>query len=334
MDFLVLGGTLFLGRAIVEDALARGHRVTIFTRGNTLPDLFDDRVTKIRGDRMTGHEPLRGRAFDAVIDTSGHFPRVVRDGCATLVDHAAHYTFVSTVSVYPRLPDLGMDEDAPVAELADPTVEQITGETYGGLKVLCERAVREAFGERACIVRPGLIVGRHDWSDRFTYWPVRVARGGDVLAPGEPDTRVQVIDVRDLAAWLVTCAERNTGGVFNAVGPDPELSMRALLDACLRVARSDARFTWIPDDFLLAQQVGPWMELPLWIPDDPDQRGFSAVSNARAVAQGLRFRPIEDTIADTLAWEATRPKERTWRAGLSPEKERAVLEAWRKDSGR
>jgi 2'-hydroxyisoflavone reductase len=211
-----------------------------------------------------------------------------------------------------------------VGTLDDPTLEEVTGETYGPLKALCEAAAEQAMPGRVLNVRAGLIVGPNDPSDRFTYWPHRIARGGDVLAPDRKDMNVQFIDVRDLAGWIVRSAERNVTGVFNATGPVEPLAFEPFLDACRRVTGSDARIEWVDEAFLLEKEVGPWMELPLWIPE-ADLR----MDCTRAFEAGLTTRPVEETIADTLEWAATRPDDWTWRAGMDPEKERTVLGAWR-----
>jgi 2'-hydroxyisoflavone reductase len=222
-----------------------------------------------------------------------------------------------------------MDESAPVGVLQDETVEEITGETYGPLKALCEHAVEKAFQGRAFQVRAGLIVGPYDPTDRFTYWPVRVARGGEVLVPGLPETLIQFVDVRDLADWIVRMAEARQPGVFNATGPENPLSMDAFLTACREIADSDASLTWLPAEFLLEQRVAPWSELPLWIPEsDPDAPGFSTVNCRKAISAGLEFKPLAETLQDTLAWAQTRPVDWTWRAGLSSERETTLLKAW------
>jgi 2'-hydroxyisoflavone reductase len=333
MDLLILGGTVFLGRQIVETALARGHSVTLFNRGRSNPGLFPD-VEQIHGDRDGGLDALAGRQWDAVVDPSGYVPRLVRDAAARLADAAGHYTFISSISVYDVLPEPHMDETAATGVLADPTVEDVTGETYGPLKVLCEQAAEAAMPGRVLNVRAGLIVGPHDPTDRFTYWPVRVARGGDVLAPGRPERSVQVIDVRDLAAWTLDMAERRQAGTFNVTGRPDAVTMGGLLETCRAESGSDARFVWVDEAFLLERGVGPWMELPLWVPEsDADRVGFMRVSVDRALAAGLRPRPIAETVRDTLAWAATLPPGRTPRAGLDPEKEAATLAAWAARSG-
>ncbi|MCO5198343.1 MAG: NAD-dependent epimerase/dehydratase family protein [Anaerolineae bacterium] len=326
MNLLILGGTVFLGRHITEAAVAAGHTVTLFNRGQSGADIFPQLETLI-GDRDKGDlSALDGRTWDAVIDTCAYVPRVARDSATKLADTVAHYTFVSTCSVYANLTTTGQDETAPVIELEDPTVENVTGETYGGLKVLCERAVAETLPDRTLIIRPGLIVGPHDRSDRFTYWPVRVADGGEVLAPGRPERPVQYIDVRDLAAWTVRMVEQQATGVYNTIGPEPETTMGATLESCRRISGSNAAFTWVDEAFLLENEVGAYVEMPLWVPEE--YRAFDAFSADKAVAAGLTYRPIDDTIRATLTWQATRPADYQWRAGLTRERERELLTKW------
>jgi 2'-hydroxyisoflavone reductase len=329
MNLLIIGGTIFLGRHLVEAARARGHAVTLFNRGKHNPDLFPD-IEKIRGDRgiETDLTPLAQRRFDAVIDTCGYVPRVVALSAERLTDVADRYCFISSVSVYADFTNTGIDEAAPVGTLADPTVEEVTGETYGPLKALCEAAAERAFPGRALTLRPGLIVGPNDPSDRFTYWPHRIAQGGDVLCPDKPDLHTQFIDARDLAEWNIQLLEEEVTGVFNATGPAEPLTLGALFDTCRAVSGSDARFVWVPEAFLTSHDVKPWMELPLWIPESMGEPGHDTVSIAKAVGAGLMFRPLAETIRDTLAWDAERPAENAWRNTLSAEKERAVLDAW------
>lgn len=330
MKILVIGGTLFVGRHVVTRALARGHEVVLFNRGVHGTDLFPG-VERIRGDREVDLDRLAGRSFDAVVDTCGYVPRVVGASAQALKDATAHYTFISTISVYKGIARDPLDEASPLAVLDDPTTEVVDGETYGGLKALCEEAAQAALPGRTLVIRPGLIVGPWDPTDRFTWWPVRVARGGEVLAPGDPDAPVQFIDVRDLAELIVHLVEGQVTGVFNATGPRTLLTMGELLLACRDVARSDARLIWVSEEALLAEGVAPWSEMPLWVPMEMD--GLSRVSSARAYAAGLSYRPLEDTIAATLSWANTRRGTRAWKAGLSEEKERAVLAKWA-DRGR
>jgi 2'-hydroxyisoflavone reductase len=328
MKLLILGGTVFLGRHLVEAALARGHAVTLFNRGQHNADLYPE-VEKLRGDRDGDLAALHGRAWDAAIDTCGYVPRVVRASAELLADAVSHYTFISSISVYAGFKELGIDESAPVGVLADQAVEEVTGESYGPLKALCEQAAEQAMPGRVLNIRPGLIVGPHDPTDRFTYWPVRVARGGEVLAPGRPERHVQVVDVRDLAEWTVRMVEARQTGVYNATGPEYSLTMGQLLDVCRAVSGSDARFSWVGEDFLAEKEVGPWMEVPLWIPEsDPDAAGFSDVDCGKAIAAGLSFRDLAETVRATLAWDATRPRDVERRAGLKAEREAELLRAW------
>ncbi len=323
MKLLLLGGPCFLGRHLIEAALARGHQVTTFNRGRANPDLYPE-VEKVRGDRDGDLGALAGRRWDAAIDTSGYLPRVVRASAEALARAVDRYTFISSLSVYPDTRTPGLDERAPVGTLADEGVEEINGETYGPLKALCERAVEAALPGRTLVVRPCLIVGPHDPTDRFTYWPGRVAWGGDVLAPGRPERAIQFIDARDLAGWLVRMAEAGRTGVFNANGPEGTLTMGEFLATCEAVAGADARFVWADDHFLIDAGVGPWMELPLWLPE-AEAAGFFAFDSRKAIAAGLTFRPLAETVRDTLDWDRARPADAERRAGLAPERERELL---------
>jgi 2'-hydroxyisoflavone reductase len=332
MRLLVLGGTVFLGRAVVEAALARGHEVTTFTRGQTNRGLFEA-VEELHGDRDGDLTALEGRDWDAVIDTSGYVPRVVRASAQLLEPRVPHYQFVSSISVYADFAS-GPTENSPVAHLDDPQSEDVQ-QHYGALKVLCEQTVADLYGaDRTLVVRPGLLVGPHDPTDRFTYWVERVARGGEVLAPGRPDRRVQLIDVRDLAEWMVGLAESRRTGTFNATGPVPPVTMGELLETCHDVSGSDATLVWVDDDFLLERGVGQWQELPLWLAE-PAWAGMLAADVSRAVAAGLTFRPLEDTVRATLEWarsDSLRPEKpgvQVPQAGMEPEREAELLAAWR-----
>lgn len=326
MDLLIIGGTRFLGRGLVDAARAAGHSVTLFNRGQSNPELYPD-VETITGDRDGGLDALDGRSWDAVVDTCGYLPRVVRAAARRLADQVGHYTFISTLSVYSNPSLLDMDEQAPLGVLEDESVEAITGETYGPLKVLCEEAVDQLMPGRALHVRSGLIVGPHDPTDRFSYWPHRVAQGGELLAPVAPAYSVQFTDVRDIAEWTIRATEARLTGPYNVVGPDRPLPMGTLLDTCRDVSGSRASFTWVSDAFLTAQEVGAYVELPLWVP--AGYAGFNRFRNAKAVAAGLTFRPIAETVRATLEWLATRPANHEWRAGLKPEREAELLRAWR-----
>jgi len=331
MHILLIGGTVFLGRHLVEAALARGHRVTLFNRGQHNPELFPD-CAKLRGDRKTeeGLTALDGHSFDAVIDTCGYVPRVVRMSAEKLKGKAGVYCFISTVSVYADFSTGPVTEDRPLGTLEDTTVEEVTGETYGPLKVLSEQASEAMFGpENTLIVRPGLIVGPHDPTDRFTYWPHRVAAGGEVLAPHGPDLPTQFIDVRDLAEWNIRLLEDGRRGAYNADGP-PSLPLGDVIEASLAASGSGATISYVPEAFLLEREVKPWSELPLWIPQkDGDATGHTSIDSSKGVAHGLTFRPLSDTVHATLAWDAARPQENAWRATLKPEREAELLAEWK-----
>ncbi len=326
MKLLVIGGTRFVGRAIVAEALSHGHQVTLFNRGQSNPDLFAA-AEQLIGDRDGGLAILRGRTWDAVVDTCGYLPRLVRDSAALLAGAVGHYTFISSISVYDNPAPEGVDEDSPLGTLADPSVETIDGDTYGPLKVLCEQAVDEAMNGRALHIRAGLIVGPHDPTERFVYWPRRVAAGGEMLAPGGPAHAVQFIDARDLAAWTIQATGEGRRGPFNVTGPAEPLGMGGLLTACREATGAEVRFTWVPDDFLLQQGVRPWSDLPLWIP--AGEAGLMRARIDRALAAGLTYRPLVATVRDTLVWDRARPAEaRTGGLTLRPERERDILTAW------
>ena len=331
MRILVLGGTVFLGRALVQAALDEGHDVSILTRGVSGPDPAGVKVFRGDRDRVDGLRALEGREFDVVVDTCrqavSHVQRAVED----LGARTGRYVFISTVSVYRDFSQVGITEASPVADALWPRseAEETDPESYPGLNVACERVVQQGTGSRALVVRPGLIVGAHDPSDRFGYWPARMLRGGDVLAPGSPDRPVQFIDVRDLAAFVRTAAEGQRSGVFNACGPGRPSTMGEHLEACRSLAGPDARLTWVPDDFLLTHDVRPYLDLPLWVPDVPEYHGFSSVDISAGVAAGLRHRPVAETIAAALRTERGLGVERERRAGLTAECERELLDQWR-----
>jgi 2'-hydroxyisoflavone reductase len=328
-----LGGTSFLGRHLVNSALARGHSITLFNRGRTNPGLWP-RVNELRGDRYSDLGPLRGHDWDAVVDTSGYVPRVVRASAELLVKAIPHYTFISTISVYADF-RRGNDEAAPVAELPEPDSEDVQTH-YGALKAACERVVEEIFPTGSLIIRPGVIAGPWDPTGRFTYWPTRIELGGDVLAPEPRDLRVQFIDARDLAVWIVRQAEQRAVGVFNATGPVPRPTLEKLLEICRRTANPRARIHWVGADFLSEREVGELWELPFW-QVDPDWAGFMKIDVSKAVRAGLAFRSIEETVQDTLAWARDHPG---WKptysqgaqltpAGMAPKREAELLAEWK-----
>ncbi|MFD1032376.1 SDR family oxidoreductase [Metaplanococcus flavidus] len=334
MKLLILGGTRFLGRALTEAALQSGHEVTLFNRGKTDTELFPE-VEKLVGDRGGDLDSLKGRNWDAVIDTSGYLPWTVRESAEILMDAAGHYTFISSVSVYDELEELGIDEDHSVGQLSPERLDELKGmETaeaikaqYGELKFLCEKEVERAFPDRSLIVRPGLIVGPYDFTDRFSYWVNRIAKGGDVLAPGRRDKSVQFIDVRDLAEWVLRMVESKTIGTYNATGPETELTMQEFLNRCKETVGHEADLIWVDEKFLVGHEVNGWTDMPLWIPDSFNMKGFLTVDIRKALDAGLKFRPLEETISDTFAWESTRNVTEQ-KAGLDPEKEKAVLIDW------
>lgn len=315
----MLGGTKFLGRAAVEAALAAGHEVTLFNRGETNPGLFPE-VEKVHGDRAVDLDRLAGREWDAVLDPSGFVPSVVHTSARALAESTPYYLFVSSVSVYA---DQGRpsQEDAPLAALGDQPSDRLTEDysNYGALKALCEAEVRAVYGERCAIVRPGLIVGPHDPTGRFTYWPHRVARGGEVLAPAPPSRQVQFVDVRDLGDWFVQLCARRLGDTFNAVNEG--LSFERLLETCREVAGGDATFTWVSSELLAGEGVGEWMELPLWL-HDPQFAGMMETDVSRAVEGGLTFRPLTETVRGTLDQAGLVDG-----VGLTPEREAVLLAA-------
>ena len=325
LDILILGGTGFIGPHMVKEALRRGHGVSLFNRGRTNNELFPD-LTLYKGDRDGGLDALAGGGWDVVIDNSGYVPRHVEDSARLLAPLADHYIYVSTISVYGDL-SRPVTESSAVATLDDESVEEVTGETYGPLKALCEKRVKDAFGgDRATILRPTYICGPGDRTDRYTYWPVRAARGGPMLWPGTPADEIQIIDVRDLANFTIDCAEKRTAGVFNTVTPAGSFTMGELLEDCLAVSAADVEPTWVDAGFLSGQEVS----LPIWEDPDSEYASLSAVDGSRAAAAGLRNRPTRETARDTLAWWKTLPADRTasTRAGLAPEREAELLGLW------
>ena len=324
MRILIIGGTRFVGRHLVEAALERSHDVTLFNRGRSNPDLFPHLET-ILGDREPDINKLKGRLWDAVIDVAGYLPRIVRLSVEALKDNVSRYVFISSLSVYGDFSKIGMNESDPVGKLQDETIEEITGETYGPLKALCEQVVKDVYGERALIIRPGLVVGPHDPTDRFTYWPVRVAHGGEVLAPQNPEAPIQIIDARDLAEFSLRLIVENASGVYNVTGPDYPLTIGKLLEVSKQISGSDAHFKWANVEFLNQHKVDAWSDLPVWVPDDEENAGFARTDLSKAINAGLTFRPLEETVRDTLAWAQTRPADHEWRAGLKREREEELI---------
>lgn len=326
MRILILGGSKFLGRYLVSAALLRDHQVTIFNRGQTNPALFPN-VEKLRGDRDGSLDALKGRVWDAVIDTCGYIPRIVNISANLLAGTVGRYTFISTISVYNETDRVGIDERSSVGKLVDENLEEINGDTYGPLKAACENRVMENFPTTSLIIRPGLIVGPYDPTDRFTYWPARIGRGGEVLVPEGPDFPVQLIDVRDLADWTIRMTEAGNCGVYNATGPAFDLSFGELIDCCRVTLNSDAIFTWVDTETLIANNVSPWTGLPLWLPGE-EYVGIQRVRIDRAINSGLTFRPLANTVFDTHAWFEENLSFDELRAGLAVSKEKELLLLW------
>lgn len=322
MKLLVLGGTRFLGRHLVEQALARGHQATLFNRGRTAPTLFPQ-AERLQGDRDGDLTPLQSRSWDAAVDTCGYLPRVVRRSVQALRDRVGRYLFVSSISVYADSATAHQDERAERARLPAPDCEDIPG-YYGALKAACEDEVQAAFGARAVLLRPGLIVGPLDPTGRFTYWVQRIARGGRVLAPPSPEYPVQFIDGRDLAAFALDLVEQGREGAFNATGPATRLTFGRFLDLCRGALGAEAQYVWPGTDFLARHAVTPWSELPLYAGEDG--RGLNEVRLDKALAAGLRLRPAASTCVDTASWAADTALPDG--VGLEPAREAELLRAW------
>lgn len=329
LRILILGGTGFIGPHMVRRALERGHTVTLFNRGRTNVDLFPD-VEKLIGDREGDLTALEGRTWDTVIDNSAINPKWVRDSAQLLKDSVGTYLFTSTRSVYSDFTKIGMDIDGPFWEVDPVDIDRDERLPYGPSKVLCEMETRRAFPDRWLIVRPGLIVGPGDRTDRFTYWPARIDQGGEVLAPGSPDNPVMFIDVRDLADWYIHLLEQGTLGALNALGPEAPLSFAELLYGIRAVTSAEVSFTWVDTDFLLEREVRPYADMPLWRPARGNQAGFQRFDLTRSISAGLRYRPLAVTAKDTLDFHKSRPAERQaeLRAGMARDRETELLKAW------
>ncbi|MBK8099621.1 MAG: NAD-dependent epimerase/dehydratase family protein [Planctomycetes bacterium] len=332
MHILVLGGTAFLGPPFVRAALANGHKVTLFNRGKTNPGMFPD-LEKLVGDREKGDlKSLAGRRFDAVVDTSGYVPAHVEATAKLFADTCKHYTFISSISVYGAFGERAevIDENGDTGKVSDEDTAKVSTirqsmPFYGPLKARCEAAAEAAMPGKVANIRPGLIVGPGDPTDRFTWWPVRIDRGGEVLCPGDRDGLVQAIDVRDLAEWMLHCIENQVVGVYNATGWAGPVTMHEFLGACKAATSNPVTLTWASEEFLHANAVGAWMEMPMWLP----REGRSIAKVDKAIAAGLKFRPVADTIRDTLHWAKTERGERPFaRTGVKAEKEQALLAKW------
>lgn len=338
LRILILGGTGFTGPHQVRYALGRGHKVTLFNRGRK-PKEWPGEVEELLGDRNTGDlAALKDREWDVCIDNPTTLPFWVRDAGRVLKGRVGQYIFISTISVYASSAAAGADETAALAAYAGKDAMAETQDSvkadmglYGPLKALSEREAQQWFKDATTVIRPGLIVGPGDETDRFSYWPARLQRGGEVLAPGSGKDPVQFIDARDLAEWTIRMAEQRAYGIYNATGPDYALSMEALLHGIRATTTAGAQLTWVPADFLAANKVSPWSDMPAWVPADGDSAGFAQRSNKKALDKGLNFRPLATTAADTLAWLQAQPAERQakLRAGLIAEREKEILALWK-----
>lgn len=329
LRILILGGTGFIGPHQVRYAIARGHTVTLFNRGKTNPKLFPE-VEKRQGDRaVNDYASLKGRDWDVVIDNPTTLPRWVRQAAAVLQNHTKQYVFISTISVYEKNDTPAADETAAVATTTEPDSEDAR-KYYGPLKALSEKEAEKAFPGHTTVIRPGFIIGPGDLSDRFTYWPARLAKGGEVLAPGNPTDPVQIIDARDLAEFSIRVCENGTTGTYNCTGPRSKLTMGEMLGGVRAVMTSDAYLTWVSAKFLAAQSVQPWVDMPVWVPSAGPTAGFALRSIRRALDKGLTFRPLAVTAKDTLDFYHSEPEERKekLRVGLTPARETQVLAAW------
>jgi 2'-hydroxyisoflavone reductase len=320
LKILILGGTHFLGIHLTEELVNRGHEVTLFNRGTRNVDFP---VQQLNGDRDGNLEALRGHDWDAVIDTSGHLPRIVEQSTQMLSNATSHYTFLSTIGVYKNFEIFNIDEHYPVATIADPTTEEMTEKTYGALKALCEEKVLHYFPNRSLIIRSGLLVGPYDPTDRFTYWVRRVAKGGTILAPAYQ--RVQFIDARDLARWIATMVEQQVTGVYNVTGPSYDLEY--VLQECQNMIDRHDPIVWVDEKFLIEGGVQDWVELPLWLSTRRSMPGFSKISSQNALRLGLHIRPLRETISSVLEWDGAR-EEPKLQAGLDAQKEAKLLVQW------
>lgn len=342
LKVLILGGTGQTGPHLVQDLKDRGHTITLCNRGNRSAELFPDLecivadrdLEKPEGLHLLQAEVEGGRTWDVCIDIWPHIPKIVETTAELLKNNIKHFMYVSSLSAYADQSQPHMDETAETSDAPDADTTEFNMGLFGPFKGECEKRVRRIFPDSHTIYRPGLIVGPRDFSFRGVYWPVRVARGGEILAPGSGYDRIQIIDGRDLTAFQVRCMEQGTTGTFNVIGPHPRtpLNMRRLLETCKVVSGSDATFVWGSNAFLEAHEVGPWMNMPCWIPSDGDYAGFGTRSNTKAIAKGLTFRSVAATMKDTLAWYNGLDEEQQGRihgrAGLPAEREAEVLAAW------
>lgn len=325
MNVLILGGTVFLGIHLTEVLQNHGHQVTLFNRGTKNPLFFHD-VEKLIGDRNDNLQALLGRRFDAVIDTSGYIPRIVELSAKVLSNVTDHYTFISTINVYENFQKTEIDETFPLAQLADPQNETFSDQSYGPLKALCEDVIQRYFPMKSLIIRPGIIVGPNDPTGRFTYWLRRLAAGGEVLAP--PNQPLQVIDVSDLAKWTIEMIERRSTGIYNATGES--ISFNYLLQECQKISPQSTHQTWVSENFLHQKNVQGWTDLPLWLTSESQRDGLFTINSQKAIKEGLKYRPLSETILRTLQWDLTRDSHKT-QTGLNRSKEKELLKEWEKE---
>jgi 2'-hydroxyisoflavone reductase len=339
LKILVLGGSRFLGRTFVEEALRRNHEVTIFNRGIQNPGIKD--VEVLTGNRFGNLKALQNRHWDVVLDTSGFIPYTVQNTTNLLKDRVKHYTFISSISVYQDWVPENLDESYSVLEMSLEEANKLSMDSdepvyeyYGHFKALCEQIAEKNLPGRVLNVRAGQLIGPNDYTDRVPYWINRIAKGGKVMVPGSPHRRVQVIDNKDLSNWILDMEEQDSTGTFNATGPDYSLTMKEFIDACIKVTDSNAEVVWADEKFLLDQKVAPWTELPLWVPENyplsPETKepwkGAFSINVDKAIQSGLSFRKLEESIADIYEWEKTRHlTEYEWKSGMREEKEKELL---------
>lgn len=338
MKVLILEGTRFLGKALVEEGLKRGHEITLFNRGNNKEDFSE--VEQLIGDRDSDVSQLKNKKWDVVMDTCGFAPHQINKIATVLGDRIEHYTYISSISVYKDWIPLNIAEDYQLQSMPPDRLKDVEEgkisyyEHYGALKVLCEAEAEKYWPVRVLNIRAGHLVGPFDYTDRLPYWVQRVAEGGKIVVPGRPDRSIQVIDVKDLATWVFDKAEKRKAGTYNVTGPDYELTMEELLNTCKAVTNSDAEFVWIDEQFVVDHQITPWTDMPFWIPEqfplegeNEPWKGSFRISIKKAIDAGLSFRLLEDTIHDVYQWEKTR-QDSERKAGISREKEQELLDAW------
>ncbi len=346
MKILIIGGTKFLGHHLTKESLSKGHQVTLFNRGVSNPELFPEAV-KLRGDREKDLKILENRQWDAVIDTCGYLPNVVKKSAELLTNNVSHYTFISSISVYTQFYSSKTSENSPVCKITEDELFQAAkiptdgglnptmyDSFYPGLKASCEKTVEELFPGKTFIPRPGLIVGPYDYEGRFEYWCKRISEGGDVLCPDQLDRRkIKFIDCRDLTKWIVSMIESKETGIYNTTGPEENLTLKMFFDECKRVSGGDAKFIEASDEFLIKSRINSWRDFPYWIPmNDENFKGVFDVKNDKAILKGLTFRPISETIKDTISWLASKKYSSETKVGLARTQELKLIKRIKKES--